>query len=263
MLDYYRSYEGRAFLARQALVLVGTAIALCAIFGDGRLDLTIARWFYDPAANGFPLANHWLLKGVLHDAARTASATAALALYGLTAAAWAIPSLTRLRAYRRELLFAAAASLAAAAIVGALKHVTGHACPWDLTWFGGAATFRPLLSALTTTEPGVQGCFPAAHPLSGYAWLAGGLSLYPLAPRVARRWWSVALALGTLFGAVQVVRGAHFPSHALWSAWVAWAVGVAALTACISVPVRTSAAPPSLPTNAAGPRLGHAEAPRS
>jgi membrane-associated PAP2 superfamily phosphatase len=249
MLDYYRSRDGRNFLARQTLILAGSAVVLCAIFGDGRLDLAIAGWFYDAESHAFPLANHWLLKVVLHDAARTASATAALALCALTATAWAIPALTRLHAYRREMLFAAASALAAAAIVATLKHFSGHACPWDLVGFGGTATYRPLLSTLPA-EPGVAGCFPAAHPLSGYAWLATGLSLYPLAPRLARRCWSVALALGTLFGAVQVVRGAHFPSHALWSAWVAWAVVIAALTACACFPAGARIARPIWPTAA-------------
>ena len=260
MLTYYRSRDGRAFLAQQTLVLVGGAIALCAIFGDGRLDLAIARWFYDDALRAFPLTNHWLLKGVLHDAARTASMTAALALLGVTAVAWTIPVAARLHAHRQELLFVAAATLAAAVIVGALKHFSGHACPWDLAWFGGTATYRPLLSA-AVAAPAIHGCFPAAHPLSGYAWLAAGLSLYPLAPRLARGWWGFALALGTLFGAVQVARGAHFPSHVLWSAWVVWAVVIAALTACVSIPVRARTAQPILPSAAAQP-LGRAQSSR-
>jgi membrane-associated PAP2 superfamily phosphatase len=165
-----------------------------------------------------------------------------------------------LQAYRQELLFAAAAALAAAAIVSVLKHFSDHACPWDLAWFGGTATYRPLLSAPADAAP-IHGCFPAAHPLSGYAWLAAGLSLYPLAPRLARRWWSLAFALGTLFGAVQVARGAHFPSHVLWSAWAAWAVDIAALTACVSFRSRTRAARPILP-GVAVQRLGNAGIPR-
>jgi membrane-associated PAP2 superfamily phosphatase len=260
MLHYYRSADGRVFLLQQTLLLLGAAAVLSAIFGDGRLDLTIARWFYDDALGAFPLTNHWLLKGVLHDAARTASATAALGLLGLTAVAWAIPLATRLQPYRQELLFACAASLSGVALVGVLKHFSDHACPWDLASFGGTATYRSLFSS-AVAAPSIHGCFPAAHPLSGYAWLAAGLSLYPRAPRLARWWWSHALAVGTLFGAVQVARGAHFPSHVLWSAWVAWAVAIAALTACSSIPIRARAARPILPA-AAAERLGHAAVPR-
>jgi membrane-associated PAP2 superfamily phosphatase len=82
---------------------------------------------------------------------------------------------------------------------------------------------------------------PAAHPLSSFAWLAVGFALYPLAPRRAKQWWSVAFALGTLFGAVQVARGAHFPSHVFWSAWVTWAVNIGLLRASRWLPSASSA----------------------
>jgi membrane-associated PAP2 superfamily phosphatase len=228
MLEFYRSRDGRSFLQRQTLALVGAAIALCAIFGDGRLDLALERPFYDAAHGVFPLVNDWLFKNVMHDAARTASATAALMLIALAALAWALPR-TRLHSNRGELLFTAAVSLAAAATVGLLKHFSAHACPWDLAEFGGTAAYHPLLSS-ASGAPIPHGCFPAAHPLTGYAWLTAGFVLYPFAARLARRWWTVAFALGTVFGAVQVLRGAHFPSHVLWSAWVVWAVNLTVLT---------------------------------
>jgi membrane-associated PAP2 superfamily phosphatase len=246
MLEFYRSRDGRTFLKRQTLVLVGAAIALCAIFGDGRLDLALERQFYDAARGVFPLANDWLLKNVLHDAARSVSATAALVLVAMAVVAWAIPR-TRLRSYRGELLFAAALALSAAAIVGLLKHFSAHACPWDLAEFGGTAAYHPLLSASAGARV-PHGCFPAAHPLTAYAWLTAGFVLYPFASRLARRWWTLAFVLGTAFGAVQVVRGAHFASHVLWSAWVVWAVTLAVLTACLAIPNRKRHARPLLPT---------------
>ena len=248
MLEFYRSRDGGVFLRRQTLLLIGSALVLCALFGDGRADLAVTRWFYDDSLRAFPLANHWLLKGVLHDAARIASAVAAIALLAIAAAAWSAGK-SSLHRYRRELLFAAITSLAAAATVGALKHFSAHACPWDLASFGGTAAYHPLFGSPGAAAR-VNGCFPAAHPLSGYAWLAAGFSLYPLAPRLARRWWSAAFALGTLFGAVQVARGAHFPSHVLWSAWVVWAVSLALLTACAWVPTRTRAGRPILSATA-------------
>ncbi len=62
MLAHCRSREGRAFILRQTLIL---------------------------------------LKGVPHDAARTVSATAALALLASAATAWAIPRAARLQPYRQ------------------------------------------------------------------------------------------------------------------------------------------------------------------
>ena len=227
-LDFYRSRDGRRVLLYQAVALAASAIALSLGLGDGRLDLTIARWFFDDVRRSFPLTNEWLLKAVLHDGARVTSAVAALALLGLAITSWVTRQPRALRAHREALLYTSIATLVAAAIVGLAKHFSSHACPWDLAMFGGSAPYHPLLVA-HAAAPNVDGCFPAAHPLAGYAWLAVGFALYPIARRRAWQAWAVALVLGTLFGGVQIARGAHFLSHVLWSAWIVWGVNVALL----------------------------------
>jgi len=232
-LDFYRSRDGRSVLMYQAVALAASAIALSLSLGNGHLDLAIARWFFDGARGLFPLTNDWLLKIVLHDAARDVSAVAALALLGVAVTSWIAPKLKTVRAHREALLFTSIATVVAAALVGLLKHFSSHACPWDLAMFGGSAPYHPLLS-VHKAAPNIDGCFPAAHPLGGYAWLAVGFALYPLARRRAWAAWGVAFALGTLFGAVQIARGAHFLSHVLWSAWIVWAVNLA-LLGCVAV----------------------------
>ena len=227
-LDFYRSRDGRRVLLYQAVALAASAIALSLSLGDGRLDLTIARWFFDDVRRVFPLTNEWLLKTVLHDGARMASAVAALALLGVAVTTWVTRKPRTLLAHHDSLLYVSIATLVGAAIVGVAKHFSSHACPWDLALFGGSAPYHPLLAA-HAAMPNVDGCFPAAHPLAGYAWLAVGFALYPFARRRAWQAWAVALALGTLFGVVQMVRGAHFLSHVLWSAWIVWGVNVALL----------------------------------
>jgi membrane-associated PAP2 superfamily phosphatase len=233
-LDFYRSSDGRRVLACQALALAAVAIALTLGLGDGRLDLTVARWFFDDARRVFPLTNQWLLKSLLHDVARTTSAVAALALLGVTLASWATPRLRAVRAHREALLFTSIATFAAVALVGGLKHYSAHACPWNLAILGGTAVYHPLLEG-PAVAPSVDGCFPAAHPLVGYAWLAVGFALYPTARRHSWRAWVLAFALGTLLGAVQIIRGAHFLSHVLWSAWVVWAVNVVLIAASVAL----------------------------
>jgi membrane-associated PAP2 superfamily phosphatase len=240
-LEFYRSRDGRRVLLYQAVVLAAGAGALTLGLGDGRLDLTIARWFFDDARRIFPLTNQWLLKTLLHDAARTVSVVAALVLLGLTLTSWMTTHLKAIRAHREALLFTLIATLAAAATVGVLKHFSSHSCPWDLALFGGKAAYHPLFGA-AVDAPDVAGCLPAAHPLAGYAWLAVGFGLYPSSRRRAWQSWALALALGTLFGAVQIVRGAHFLSHVLWSAWTAWCVNVVLLSASVYWPARHPAA---------------------
>jgi membrane-associated PAP2 superfamily phosphatase len=237
MAQFYGGDDGRRFLLRQTLLLAVGALALCAVFGDGRLDLAIMRWFFDDARHAFPLTDQWLLKTVLHDAARTVSAVAALALLGFTVTSWITAQPKRVHVHRQTLLFASVACFASAAIVGVLKHYSAHACPWELAIFGGTAIYQPLFGAPAAAQA-VQGCSPAAHPLVGYAWLGLGFAFLPSGRHAAWRAWAAALALGTLFGAVQIVRGAHFVSHVLWSAWIVWGVNVLLLTACVHLPAR-------------------------
>ena len=33
-------------------------------------------------------------------------------------------------------------------------------------------------------------------------------------------------ALGVVYGVGQMLRGAHYPSHTMWTAWICWAVTV-------------------------------------
>ncbi|HEX7237466.1 MAG TPA: phosphatase PAP2 family protein [Gammaproteobacteria bacterium] len=250
-LDFYRSRDGRRVLLYQSVALATSAVALSLGLGDGRLDLGIARWFFDDARRVFPLTNDWLLKTVLHDAARTVSVVAALTLLGITITSWATPRLKALRPHREALLFMSITIVTTAAVVGALKHFSSHACPWDLAMFGGSAVYHPLLG-VHARAANVDGCFPAAHPLSGYAWLAVGFALYPAARGRAWWAWAAAFALGTLFGGVQVMRGAHFVSHVLWSAWIVWGLNVAVLGSSRYWPARASVSH----TQNAGPLRG-------
>ena len=230
LLDYYRSDDGRLFLKCQARWLAG-ALALLAMLALTDLDREIARRFFDVDGGTFPLTNDWWLKTALHDAVRTAAALAGLAVLAVTAAAWLVPRLRAVRSGRQELAFVAVAAFGSAALVAAVKHYSGHACPWDVVEFGGPAPYRPLLTPHEGLPP-IEGCVPAAHPLVGYAWLCVAFALYPRAPRAARIAAWAALGIGTAAGAVQVMRGAHFVSHVLWTAWAVWAIDLAVLALC-------------------------------
>jgi len=114
------------------------------------------------------------------------------------------------RPLRRGALYMALAALA----VTLLKSASPYSCPWDLVEWGGRHA-----------PPGPGRCLPAGHPVSGFA-LFG---LYFSLPTDRRRTALVAAwAIGLAAGAVQVARGAHFASHVLWTAWVAWTVTLAA-----------------------------------
>jgi membrane-associated PAP2 superfamily phosphatase len=110
-------------------------------------------------------------------------------------------------ALRRGALYMAAITLA----VLVLKHYSPVSCPWDLIEYGGK-------------QPQTGRCLPAAHPLTGFSLFGLYLALRQDRRRAARGVLAAAWIIGLAAGAVQVARGAHFASHVLWTAWLAWAL---------------------------------------
>lgn len=161
-------------------------------------DRVLSAPFYDPALRAFPLKDAWLLAVPGHAGLKWAMA-----------AFWA-GCLARGGAWRRGALYMAAIAL----VVSLLKHFSPYSCPWDLPDYGGA-------------KPGAGACVPAAHPVSGFALFGLALALRGSERRAARAVLLAAWIVGLGAGAVQVARGAHFASHVLWTAWVAWAVTLA------------------------------------
>jgi membrane-associated PAP2 superfamily phosphatase len=71
---------------------------------------------------------------------------------------------------------------------------------------------------------GTGGCFPAGHASAGFAFIGGFFAFRQVLPATARRWLAGAMAVGLVFGLAQQVRGAHYMSHTLWTAWLCWTV---------------------------------------
>jgi len=145
---------------------------------------------------------------------------------GRACAAIALRASLRRDPGRRLLWVTLAALIAAPATVSLLKHAAARHCPWDVERYGG---YAPQLRWFDRIPEGLRAgrCFPAGHASAGFALL----SLYFLARRRSRRAgrfvWLAAFALGLAMGGVQMMRGAHFLSHVLWSGWVCWAAIVA------------------------------------
>ncbi len=178
-------------------------------------DLAVVGLWAD--ARGFPWRHHWGLERVLHDAARHLATGLYLALWGLV---WRPlgPWRTLTRAQRLEVALGATWGLLA---VNVLKRESLTSCPWDLQAFGGVA--RHVSHWRWGVADGGPGhCFPGGHAsaaLAGLAlplpWLASGEP----AQRVwGRRALVAVLGLGVVLGLTQTVRGAHYPSHTLWTA---------------------------------------------
>ena len=83
-----------------------------------------------------------------------------------------------------------------------------------------AEVSRELLVRLRI--PGVLGMLGISLLVILLVTLALGYWLWPSRPLLARRLFWLGGSAGMLMGLGQMVRGAHFLSHNLWSGWLVW-----------------------------------------
>ena len=182
-------------------------------------DLWVSRAVGGDA--GFPWRDAWLTRHLLHDGGRWA---AGVLLAGLVWRAWRCPPDDPLGARARW--GALGAVLLNLVAVPAFKRASATSCPWDLAEFGGSAQWVSHWS-WGVLDGGPGHCFPSGHAVAAFCFLALYFAWRDVRPAVARRWLLAVLAAGLLFGAAQVLRGAHYMSHVAWSAWVCWALSAA------------------------------------
>lgn len=198
-----------------ALLAIPAAALLLALWDATSLDLLLAQGF--GTAGGFPLRESWWLSKLLHDDMRRLAWAAATALVVGVWLPWG--PLRRIDLPRRAAL--AVALLSSLALVSAGKALSHTSCPWDLAQFGGVARYVSHWQ-WGLRDGGSGHCFPGGHASAGFAFLSLYFAWRDDAPRLAR--WCLAAALlgGLALGAVQQLRGAHFLSHNLWTAWLCW-----------------------------------------
>ena len=115
--------------------------------------------------------------------------------------------------------------LISTSLIGILKSQSAHACPWDMT----LATAHDFFWDLSASA---GHCFPGGHAATGFALFVGYFVYRLNEPKRAWFYLLAALILGFVMGWAQMMRGAHFLSHNLWTAWVIWLVNVLAYALC-------------------------------
>lgn len=204
---------------RTDLAVTLVTLAALAAWEFSGLDLPLARLL--GGAGGFPLRDHFLVRSVLHDGGRWLSG---LLLAALALDAWRpiVPGPDR----RARAYWLGVVALGMAAVPLA-KRLSATSCPWDLAEFGGHAAYVPhwLLSA---TDGGPGHCFPSGHAVAAFAFFGTWFLWRDHRPALGRAVLAGVLALGAAFAWAQMARGAHFASHALWSAWLCWTISAAA-----------------------------------
>lgn len=191
------------------------SLLLLMLWDYSGLDLWLAHGF--GSAQGFPLQEHWLWRGVLHDGILPLPWLLELGL--LAAMVRPVGALRQLAPERRAQL--ALTTLLALLAISSIKLHSHTSCPWDLQEFGGVATHVSHW-AWGRSDGGGGHCFPAGHASAGFAFLGGFFAFRHVLPATARRWLAGALLAGFTLGLAQQVRGAHYMSHTFWTAWLCW-----------------------------------------
>lgn len=215
-------------LARWWLVALGLTL----LWDWAGADLAVMQLIGGPG--GFALRDQWLLSRVLHDAVRQAAVFLYLLVWVWASwpARWPRGTINLWTLPRRERLTVALLVTMSLLAVNLIKNASHTSCPWDLEVFGGPAHY------VSHWTPGVADggsgrCFPGGHASSAFAFLA--LCLPWLMPPVGRsrergpgwRWLVFLMFAGLVAGAVQTVRGAHYPSHTLWTLVICAGVSLA------------------------------------
>lgn len=193
-------------------------IFLTLIYSRTSWDQALIAPFYDAPAHAFPLRNHWFFDSFMHQGLKMALLLVPILCALLWLGSWQDE---RLAGQRRRLGWLVLAQALPPLLVSVFKQQSVHACPWDLAQYGGYAPYLQLFEALPAGfAPGR--CLPGGHASAGYALLAFYFGTRDRWPRFANGALCAGLVLGTLMGLAQVVRGAHFLSHNLWTLWITW-----------------------------------------
>ena len=201
---------------RQLLSWTLLALSFVLAWDMSGLDLPMAHWF--GTSQGFALQDNWFMVNIAHEGARK---LAWIIVMGLSLMIWWPAGWMRQLPYARRIQLVVGALLSLV-IMAVMKRISATSCPWDIADFGGVGHYVSHW-AWGVTDGGSGHCFPAGHASAGFAFISGYFALRHDLPRAARLWLAAALVAGFALGLAQQMRGAHFMSHTLWTAWLCWA----------------------------------------
>lgn len=197
-----------------AILLMGTATDI---------DLALARAVFDPRSGVFPLRHAWMTEVLGHTVLKHLMTAAGAALVIAVAVDRYRPFTALPPDVRVRLRVIAFSAVLVPLVVMLLKRASSSHCPWDLLEFSGTQAYVRLFDTdVPGTLPGH--CMPAGHASSAMWLVSLAVIWLPHRPRLAILAGGGGLGLGMLLGGVQQLRGAHFLTHTLWTAWIACAV---------------------------------------
>lgn len=211
------------------LIMLGAAIAIVILAQYTDLDLILADLYFDSTRKNFPWDQTWFGKDVMHGYVKNIIVWFGFLLLGTSLIDLVRPlrRFTPLRHFtplgRLKLRYLTMAAVLEPMLIRSLKDASNLNCPAAIDLYGGKA---PMLRLLDWVPDGWAAghCFPAGHASAGM-WLSALAILWlPSHPRKALVTFIAGLSVGLFMGWVQQMRGQHFLSHTLATAWLSTAL---------------------------------------
>lgn len=192
------------------------------VYPHTQLDFTLIAPYFDAQQHGFPLKRDWFIETVMHLWFKYIVVAISLVFLSLFVLSFAKKNTSNwIGKNRRSFIWTFIGMVIGTAAISFLKSISNHACPWDLTLYGGAQPYLELFEALPVGAKAGH-CFPGGHASAGFSLMAIYFAYRDTQPKFARIALITGLLAGTVMGWGQMMRGAHFLSHNLWTAWVVW-----------------------------------------
>ena len=194
-----------------ALLLCSALILIYFVPVAGPLDQLLSAPWVD--ASGYYLRENWILVHIGHELFKYLVMSIAVIHLLIFVYCTIQKSHPTLRGISGRVVLG---MLLCVSVVGLLKSHSIHACPWSMLEVNG--------SQFDWNKPihGLGKCFPGGHASAGFSLFILYFAYRPFYPKFARIGLGLALFMGISMSLVQMLRGAHFLSHNLWTAWWCW-----------------------------------------
>lgn len=203
-------FDFKKFMLRISAILIFSLAILIYVFPIyGKIDLALIQPWIDQFGH-FTERNNWYLVHLNHKVFKQLLIAVYLSFFVLWLASF---KLEKLRPQRWLYGYMFVVSILSTALIGILKSQSAHACPWDMT----EQTATGFIWNFTATH---GHCFPGGHASTGFALITGFFVFRLVQPKRAWFYLIAGLLLGFMMGWGQMMRGAHFLSHNLWTGWI-------------------------------------------
>lgn len=198
-----------------AISVISVVILLYFFPVGGAIDLALIQPWMDQFGHFIYRDNHYLVQWN-HKYLKNILILGYLSFLFLWLASFKVE---KLKAYRWTYGYMFWVSILSTGLIGLLKSQSQHACPWNMT----QATPTGFVWDFTAQN---GHCFPGGHASTGFALLIGFFVYRLISKKYAYLFLFLGLALGFIMGWGQMMRGAHFLSHNLWTAWIIFSLNV-------------------------------------